>query len=232
MDVAAQLGSISQQILVACQKAKRDPNGVQLIAVSKKQSSAKILSAIDAGQLDFGENYVQEAVDKLQELEQHSLPKLRWHFIGQLQSNKVKLLAGKIHLLHSLDRLSLAEAIQNQYEKIGDTCATLVQVNIDEEAGKGGLAPGAVADFLAECRKLNRVQIRGLMCIPDPEKQKHDPRDAFRRLRELRDFLASQNIYPNPLAELSMGMSDDFEAAIAEGATYIRIGTAIFGARA
>jgi hypothetical protein len=195
------------------------PAGVTLVAVSKTQPAEAIREAHAAGQRDFGENYVQEWRDKADALA--DLPDLVWHFVGSLQTNKVKYLAGRVGLLHTVDRLELGREVAKRWEKAGARARVLVEVNLGGEASKGGCAPEAAPDLVAALRALPALDVRGLTCIPPPE---DDPRPHFQALRRLRDRLG--------LTELSMGMSGDYPVAIEEGATIVRVGTAIFGERA
>jgi PLP dependent protein len=194
------------------------PPGVTLVAVSKTQPAAAIREAYAAGQRDFGENYAQEWREKADALA--DLADLRWHFIGGLQTNKVKYLAGRVAYVHTVDRVELAREIAKRSAARGATTRVLLEVNVGGEGSKEGCAPGDVPRLAADVRGLAGVELVGLMCIPPPA---DDPRPHFRTLRALRDGLG--------LPELSMGMSGDYREAIAEGATLVRIGTAIFGAR-
>lgn len=194
------------------------PPGVALVAVSKGQPAAAIREAHAAGQRHFGENYVQEWREKARALA--DLGDLSWHFIGSLQTNKVKYVIGRVVLVHTVDRLELAREISRRSAQAGATTAVLVEVNVAAEPSKAGCAVPEVPALVAAARELPGLEVRGLMCIPPAE---GDPRPHFRLLRALRDRLA--------LAELSMGMSADYRAAIEEGATIVRVGTAIFGER-
>jgi PLP dependent protein len=196
----------------------RVPPGVTLVAVSKTQPAEAIREAYAAGLRDFGENYAQEWKAKADALA--DLADLRWHFVGSLQTNKVKLLAGRVAWVHAVDRLELARELAKRWAALGKTVKVLLEVNTGGEASKGGCAPAEVEALAAAVTGLAGVELAGLMCIPPPE---GDPRPHFRALRALRDRLG--------LRELSMGMSGDWEAAIEEGATIVRVGTAIFGVR-
>ena len=192
--------------------------GVTLVAVSKTQPSSAIREAYQAGQRDFGENYAQEWRDKASELA--DLPDLVWHFIGGLQTNKVKYLAGRVAAIHTVDRIELAREISKRFAGKGAVARVYLEVNLGGEASKSGCAP-AEAPALAEAAgALPAVEVVGLMTIPPPE---DDPRPHFRALRALRDRLG--------LPGLSRGMSADWQAAIEEGSTCVRVGTAIFGER-
>ncbi len=195
------------------------PAGVTLVAVSKTQPASAIREAHAAGQRDFGENYVQEWKEKAEALA--DLPDLTWHFIGSLQTNKVKYLAGRVGPIHTVDREELGREIAKRWEKTGTRARVLVEVNLGGESSKGGCAPGAVPELVQVLRELAAVDVVGLTCIPPPEE---DPRPHFRTLRAMRDRLG--------LRELSMGMSGDYPVAVEEGATIVRVGTAIFGERA
>jgi len=195
------------------------PSSVTLVAVSKTQPARAIREAYAAGQRDFGENYAQEWREKADALA--DLPDLRWHFVGGLQTNKVKYLAGRVHAIHAVDREDLAREISRRFAQRGAVARVFLEVNTGGEATKSGCAPDELERLAAAVRPLPSVALVGLTCIPPPG---DDPRPHFRLLRALRDRLG--------LPELSMGMSADWRVAIEEGATVIRIGTAIFGERA
>jgi pyridoxal phosphate enzyme (YggS family) len=194
------------------------PAEVTLVAVSKTQPAEAIREAFAAGQRDFGENYAQEWREKADALA--DLAGLRWHFIGGLQTNKVKYLAGRVHAIHTVDREELAREISRRFGQKGATARVFLEVNVGGEASKGGCAPADVARLAAAVRALPAVELGGLTCIPPPGE---DPRPHFRALRALAEGLG--------LRELSMGMSADWPVAVAEGATVVRVGTAIFGER-
>jgi len=204
----------------------RIPPGVTLIAVSKSKPVEAVREAYGAGQRDFGENYAQEWRDKALALS--DLPGLTWHFIGTLQSNKVKYLTGsgpeapRAAWIHTVDRLPLAVEISKRSSRLGQTTRVLIEVNLAGESSKSGCPPAAVPALAEAVLELEGLELRGLMAIPPPE---GDPRPHFARLRGMRDALDLG------LPDLSMGMSSDYEAAIAEGATLVRVGTAIFGER-
>jgi hypothetical protein len=194
------------------------PAGVALVAVSKTQPAEAIREAYASGQRDFGENYVQEWREKADALA--DLPDLRWHFVGSLQTNKVKYLAGRVHAIHAVDREELAREISRRFAQKGAVARVLLEVNTGGEATKGGCPPAAAPALAEAVRALPALELAGLMCIPPPE---DDPRPHFQLLRRLRDALG--------LRELSMGMSADWRVAVEEGATLVRIGTAVFGER-
>lgn len=194
------------------------PGHVTLVAVSKTQPASAVREAYAAGQRDFGENYAQEWREKAEALA--DLPELRWHFIGALQSNKVKYLAGRVHAIHTVDREDLGREISRRFQQKGARARVFLEVNTGGEVSKAGCAPDDAPRLAAVVRALPAVELVGLTCIPPPE---DDPRPHFRLLRSLRDGLG--------LPELSMGMSADWQIAVAEGSTLVRIGTAVFGAR-
>ncbi len=227
MNLQANLAAIRQRIAATCSSCGRDPKTVRLVAVSKLQPAAAISEAAAAGQHLFGENYVQELLAKQEEL---SAP-LQWHFIGALQSNKVKYLKGKVGLIHSVDRFSLAQEISRQWGKAGEVANILIEVHLGDETSKAGVAAAEAEALVRQIAALPHLRIRGLMALPpycdDPE----EVRPYFRQLRQLAQQLAALNLPGVTMDELSMGMSHDFTVAIEEGATLVRVGTAIFGAR-
>jgi len=217
----------------ACAAAGREPQDVRLIAVSKLQPLEAIVEAVQAGQIDFGENYAQELRDKSAALG----PTVRWHFIGPLQRNKVNLVAGRVSLIHSVDNLDLVAALAGRVTRLRETDPTLIQdclieVNVGDEAQKAGCAPSDLAAILDAIAAAGGVlRCRGLMCLPPQVDDPEAARPYFRKLRELQQT-ASQIARPHvELRELSMGMSHDFPVAVGEGATLVRVGTALFGAR-
>lgn len=187
----------------------------------------KLREAFGAGVLDFGENRVQELLGKKSELP----PEIRWHFVGHLQTNKVKFLLGEVVLLHSLDRIELAQEIQKQAEKKKISVEALVQVNTTGEASKSGFPPGEVDEAIEQISKFSQIKLRGLMTIGPWGGDECSIRASFEKLRILRDRLNRNSSAGGRIRELSMGMSSDFEMAIEEGATLLRIGTAVFGER-
>ncbi len=227
MSIAENLEHINERIAAAACKVGRDPAAVCLVAVSKTKPAAAVAEAARAGQRLFGENYVQELVAKAREV---AVP-VEWHFIGHLQSNKVRQLAGLVTMIHSVDRLSLAQEIDRQWGKLGQVCDVLVEVNVACEETKCGTSTTEVLDLVRRVAELPHVRVRGLMTMPpffdDPE----GARPYFRELRRIAEEIAASAIPGVEMAELSMGMSGDFETAIAEGATLVRVGSAIFGER-
>ena len=227
MSIADNLKIVHERIRNAAIKAGRDPASVRLVAVSKTQPAALVDEAVRCGQLLFGENYVQEFAAKAAEVREP----VEWHFIGHLQSNKVKYVAGLVSLIHSVDRLSLAEEIDRQWGRLGKVCNVLIQVNVACEASKCGTTAEGFLDLVAAVARLPHLRVRGVMTMPpffdDPE----GARPYFRELKRLAGVLAAEGIAGVAMTELSMGMSGDFEVAIEEGATLVRVGTAIFGER-
>jgi len=225
VDLAEHLNSIQQRIRAACERAGRAPDSVTLLAVSKTHPPETIRAAADCGQLFFGENKIQEAKAKIP-----LCPgKCRWHFIGHLQSNKVRDAVELFEMVESVDSLSLAQEINKRCEQAAKKMPVLLEVNVAGEASKSGYQPEKLMAELKELNQLLRIEIHGLMTVPPwaPEMEKSRPH--FRRLRELKT--QCEQILGAPLPHLSMGMSGDFEVAIEEGATLVRIGTALFGSR-
>jgi len=220
------LNQVRSTIDDAARAAGRPPEAITLIAVSKTRPAADVLAALTAGQRHFGENYLQEAVAKITEVAARSGgPVPIWHFIGAIQSNKTRDIATHFDWVHTVAREKIARRLNEQRES--DTrLSVCLQVNVDGDPNKAGVAPEAAADLLAACRGLERLDVRGLMTILDPETA---PREGYNRLRELFDTLADQA--PPCWDTLSMGMSGDYPDAIAAGATQVRVGTAIFGER-
>jgi hypothetical protein len=219
------LASVLARIATAARLAGRDPSTVRLLAVSKQQPVEAVRAAASAGQREFGENYVQEALAKIRSL--HDLP-LTWHFIGQLQSNKTRDVAGAFQWVHTLDRARIARRLSEQRPHHAGPLDVLLQVKLAEEAGKGGVSPDELPGLAEVVAGLPRLRLRGLMCIPPPETEEARRREPFRRLRQLAEELNRRGY---SLDTLSMGMSADLEDAVAEGATIVRVGTAVFGPR-
>ena len=227
MTISRNLAMVNGRIRAAAEAAGRDPASVRLVAVSKTRPAADIIEAFRAGQTVFGENYIQELVPKLEEVHEA----VQWHVIGHLQSNKVKYIAGRVAMIHSVDRLSLAQEIDRQWGRLGKVCDVLIQVNISGETTKSGTNEAGAIQLVRECSLLPHIRVKGLMTMPpffdDPEAA----RPYFAELRRLAEAVAAQRIAGVEMEELSMGMSGDFEAAVREGATLVRIGTAVFGKR-
>ncbi|MEI2556860.1 YggS family pyridoxal phosphate-dependent enzyme [Acinetobacter pittii] len=214
---------VLQQIQSACEHAQRAPETVQLLAVSKTHPSESLREMYVAGQRAFGENYLQEALEKIEAL--HDLD-IEWHFIGHVQRNKTKHLAEKFDWVHGVDRLIIAERLSNQRGDDQSALNICLQVNIDGQDSKDGCAPDEVDELVAQISQLPKIKLRGLMVIPAP-----DNTAAFADAKALFDAVKDQHAHPQDWDTLSMGMSSDLEAAIAAGSTMVRVGTALFGAR-
>ena len=223
--IAVNLQAVRSRIARAAQAVQRHPGDIALVAVSKTFPAGHIAEAFAAGQKAFGENHVQEAVEKITVLA--ALP-LVWHFIGPIQSNKTGLIARHFGWAHSVDRENIAQRLNAARPDGTPPLNVCIQVNVSGEAAKSGVAPGEEAKLADAIARLPRLKLRGLMAIPEPTTDVTLQRRRFALLRELKDRLAARG---HALDTLSMGMSDDFEAAIMEGATMVRIGTAIFGQR-
>ena len=226
-DIAARLTKVIQRIRDAELAAGRKSGSVQLLAVSKTRPVEDIRASINIGQLRFGESYVQEAVDKIQHLADQ--PQVEWHFIGPIQSNKTALLAEHFDWIHSVDRLKIAQRLNDQRPASLAPLNICIQVNTSGEASKSGIEPEQLNVLAKQIRALPRLNLRGLMTIPAREDDREKQRVPFRQLRGLFEALNAKGY---KLDTLSMGMTDDMEVAIMEGATIVRIGTAIFGPRA
>ncbi len=218
---------IQSQIESACARVNRSLDEVTLIGASKTRPFEELEPFFKAGVRDFGENYVQEGIPKIRAFEQHNLS-ATWHLIGSLQSNKAREAVANFDLIHSVDRVSLARELDKEARKIGKTQRVLVQVNVGEENSKAGIAPEQLVVLLEQLLFMQNLRVEGLMSLPPYSDNAEDSRTFHRQLRELRDQLRTQ--HPE-LNTLSMGMSRDFQIAIEEGATLIRIGTALFGTR-
>ncbi|MBU3636965.1 YggS family pyridoxal phosphate-dependent enzyme [Polynucleobacter sp. es-MAR-4] len=233
--VTANLMLVKQRLELAALAAKREPEDIQLLAVSKTFPAIAVEEAMHAGQTAFGENYVQEGVEKIQQLAKLR-PWLEWHFIGPLQSNKTRDVAEHFDWVHSIDRLKIAERLSSQrgeFPDLGDL-QICVQINVSEEESKSGIALQEVEALCDAVAKLPKLVLRGLMAIPAPSDDAIQQRQAFAAVREC--FIGIKAKHSNDIGydffdTLSMGMSDDMEAAIAEGSTIVRIGSAIFGKR-
>ncbi|WP_333653501.1 YggS family pyridoxal phosphate-dependent enzyme [Dissulfurispira sp.] len=221
--------NILKKISHAAMRAGRSPDEVKLIAVTKTVGIGTIKDAIDAGLRIFGENRVQEARDKISNLKSQILnSRIEWHLIGYLQKNKAKYAVQLFDLIHTVDSVELAEELNKQAEKIGKIQRVLVQVKLSEEETKHGVSEEELIPMLEKIKRLNNLRLEGLMTMPPFFEDAEKARPYFRKLRELREKAEKQEF---KLPELSMGMSNDFEVAIEEGATMVRIGTAIFGER-
>ncbi|MFG0722998.1 YggS family pyridoxal phosphate-dependent enzyme [Pseudomonas sp. GLN_6] len=220
--IAENIAKVGVRIREAAQASQRDCAAVGLLAVSKTKPAAAIREAFAAGVQDFGENYLQEALEKQAELSDLALT---WHFIGPIQSNKTKPIAEHFAWVHSVDRLKIAQRLSDQRPAHLPALNICLQVNVSGEASKSGCNPDELPELAQAVTQLPNLRLRGLMTIPEPTDDPSEQRAAFARLRELQQSLNLE------LDTLSMGMSHDLEAAIAEGATWVRIGTALFGAR-
>lgn len=219
--------NVENRVAAACARAGRDRAEVTLIAVSKTKPVEDIQALIDYGVTNFGENKVQEMCAKEEVI---TVP-LSWHMIGHLQRNKVKYLMGRTCLIHSVDSLRLAQEIQKEAAKAGIVCPVLMEINIGNEESKGGIGIDEAETLARQIAELPNLNLKGLMCIAPFVDDAEENRECFRRMRAKRDELAALAIPGTDIRELSMGMTGDFEVAIEEGATLVRVGTAIFGAR-
>jgi len=220
--IADNIGQVSQRIRAAADAVQRDANSIHLLAVSKTKPAQAVREAYAAGVRDFGENYLQEALGKQAELT--DLP-LSWHFIGPIQSNKTRAIAEHFAWVHSVDRLKIAQRLSEQRPAELPPLNICIQVNVSGEASKSGCTPADLPALADAISALPRLKLRGLMAIPEPTDDRAEQDAAFSSVRDL------QNSLNLPLDTLSMGMSHDLESAIAQGATWVRIGTALFGAR-
>jgi PLP dependent protein len=226
------LSALRARVRAAAERAGRSPDAVTLLGVAKGTPTESVVAAVRAGLCDVGENYLQEAAarraDLAKQLAESGTASPRWHFIGRLQRNKARAVAQLFDVVHTLDRRELGLALERHAAEAGRTLDALIQVNTSGEAQKGGAEPEAVADLVAASAAWPHLRIRGVMAIPAASDDPERTRPAFAMLRALRDSL--RGAHPG-LVELSMGMSGDFEVAIEEGATIIRVGTALFGPR-
>jgi pyridoxal phosphate enzyme (YggS family) len=224
-NLTVHVNHVRSRIRQAALAAGRDPGAVVLVAVTKAKSAENVRAAATAGVTDFGENYLQEALAKMDQLTDLGL---RWHFIGSLQSNKTRAVAERFDWVHSVDRMNIARRLSEHRPFHAPPLDVCIQVALEQETNKGGVAPGALGELAAQVASLPRVRLRGLMCVPPPQPDQAAMRTVFGRLRTLLEEL---NLSGLKLDTLSMGMSADFESAIAEGATMVRIGSALFGNR-
>ncbi len=216
---------IQDLLAKAAAEAGRNPKEIRLLAVSKKKPVESVLEAVAAGQSDFGENFVQEGLKKMDEAGRDDLI---WHFIGHLQTNKTRPVAERFHWVHTVDRLKIAERLSQQRPHYAGDLNGCIQVNIDAETAKNGVAPADVPELAHALSELPRLRLRGLMCLPAARANFTEQRQPFAEMRRLKASLEESGIR---LDTLSMGMTADYRAAIHEGATLVRIGTALFGAR-
>ncbi|KGE18098.1 YggS family pyridoxal phosphate-dependent enzyme [Paenibacillus wynnii] len=225
MTLQERIAGVNERIQQACKASGRNPSDVHVIAVTKYVSLNMVASVLKASMEHIGESRWQDAESKWEALGDQGI----WHFIGHLQTNKVRDVIGKFQYIHSLDRLSLAQELQRKAKTAGIDVNVFLQVNISGEDSKYGLAPEEVPAFLRSISELDRVKVIGLMTMAPFEEDPELTRPVFRGLRELRDQLNQQALTPHPILELSMGMSNDFEVAIEEGSTWVRLGTVLVG---
>lgn len=225
--LAENLNEVKERIRKACERGNRDINDVTLIAVSKTKPLSDIEEMIKLGVREFGENKVQELVDKYE----HVSTPVNWHLIGHLQTNKVKQIIDKVTLIHSVDSIKLAKEIQKEAIKKDITVKVLVEVNIGNEESKFGLPKDKVMDFIEEIATYDHIQVEGLMCIAPFVDNPEDNRICFKNMKQLSLDITSKNIDNINMNVLSMGMTNDYEVAIEEGSTMVRVGTGLFGAR-
>ena len=226
--IADRLATIRARIAAAARSAGRDPSSIRLVAVSKTFSIEAVREAYAAGQREFGENRVQEALQKIASSADLGIS---WHLLGHLQTNKVKKAAPAFSTIHSVDSVELLQKIDAAAADMGRTPELLIQVDLAGEATKFGVPPAAVPQLFDAAARCRAARLAGLMALPPVPESPEDARPWFRRLRELRDDWRAAGVPPSMLAELSIGMSGDFEVAIEEGSTMVRTGTAIFGTR-
>ncbi len=227
MSIAENLRTVRDRITLAAKRAFRDPASIRLVVVTKTIDVDRIREAVAAGATVLGENRVQEAKEKIEKLGRIA----SWHLIGRLQTNKAKYAVKLFDLVHSVDSLDLARELDRQAAKIGKVQSVLIEVSIAGEASKAGVEVKGTSDLAREAAKLKNLSIKGLMTMPPYSENPEDARPYFRNLRDLANAIIKEDIPAVSMKELSMGMSGDFEVAIEEGATMVRIGTAIFGER-
>jgi pyridoxal phosphate enzyme (YggS family) len=226
--IAENVEIVKRRIREVCQRCGRDPSNVLVVGITKTFGPPKIQEAIAAGLFDIGESYVQELDEKRLLVADD---RVRWHFVGHLQSNKVKYIAGYVHLIHSVDNVRVAKEIQKRGEGADRTIDVLVEVHTTEEATKSGVNPEQAVALVREISQFPRIRVRGLMTMGPFSDDPNDSRPSFRQLRGLKQAIERERLENVSMEHLSMGMSHDFEVGIEEGATIVRIGTAIFGDR-
>jgi len=226
--IAENVKNIQEKIRNACMAAGRNPDSVTLIAVSKTFGFHEIEEAVRAGVLDIGENYVQEITEKRHRVPE---PNIRWHFIGHLQSNKVKHIAEWVHLIHAVDNENVAAEIQKRGLILGKVIGILIEVNTSGESSKFGVAPRKAIEFARRISTQSNLKVQGLMTVGPFLPDAAQSRPSFRLLKTVFDEINSAHVFQEPMKHLSMGMTHDFTVAIEEGSTMVRIGTAIFGTR-
>jgi len=226
--ITENIKNLQENIVEICKRCNRNPQDIQIVAVSKTWDSSAIREAWKAGITNFGENYVQEFRTKYQELK--DIP-LQWHFVGHLQSNKVKFIIDAMHLIHTVDDIELGKEINKRAEKLGKVQDALIEVHATNEPTKYGVKPEQTASLVKELAMLDNIRVRGLMTMGPLADDPEASRSSFRMLRQLQTEIRSLGIEHISMDHLSMGMSHDYPIAIEEGATFLRIGTAIFGER-
>ena len=227
-DICSNIESVNQRIVNACNSAGRNPDDVQLIAVSKTKPLDDIKTAYNCGQLHFGENRARELQDKMDTYEN---PDIQWHMVGNLQTNKIKYMVERVNWIHSIEKAKYLREIEKRTGRIDRIINTLVQVNISEEDQKSGCTPADIAKILDAARPMNHVRVRGFMGMATFTDDMDVVREEFKQLKELFDRHAENNDGSVQLEHLSMGMTNDMEIAIEEGSTMVRVGRAIFGER-
>ncbi len=227
MDISANIDTIRTGIESACRRVGRDPADIRLVAVSKTKPPSAIEAAAAAGQTLFGESYVQEFLAKRQSVQ----AAVEWHFIGHLQSNKAKYLVGEVSMIHSVDRLSLARELNRQWGRHGSSLDVLLQVNLADEQSKSGTGASEALELARRLAEFPNLRLRGLMTLPPYFDDPEEVRPYFRQLHELAHQIERLELPGAEMCELSMGMSHDYQVAVEEGATLVRVGSSIFGAR-
>ncbi len=225
MEIQKKIKEINKLMESIALEANRKPEEIKLLAVSKKQSIQKIIDAYDAGQRDFGENFVQEGLSKIKEMRELNIT---WHFIGHLQNNKTKVVAEHFDWIHTVDNLKTMQRLNDQRPKSLRPLNVCLQIKIDNEISKFGMDASEIPEFISFCSKLKRISLRGLMCLPAFRTEFEEQRKPFKTLKKLADKLRENGFN---IDTLSMGMSGDYRAAIFEGSTIVRLGTTIFGER-
>ena len=227
--VTERVAEVKEKVEQACQRAGREMEDITIMAATKGRSVAEIVEAVNAGISDVGENYVQELLDKKGELDEAGYSDIRWHAIGHLQRNKVRYVVPICDQIHSVDSLRLAQEIDRRAARIGKVQAVLLEINIAGEESKFGIAPEQAPQLAEQIMELEHLQLRGLMTMPPYTDNPEDSRPLFKALRDLAEQLVGRGLPSEAMSELSMGMSGDYEVAIEEGATIIRLGTVLFG---
>jgi pyridoxal phosphate enzyme (YggS family) len=228
MDLRKRYEDFMDRVRKRAESSKRSPSEITVVAVSKTFPHEAILELFSLGHRDFGENYVQEAKKKIEKI---NSSEIRWHMVGSLQKNKVKYMPSLFQWFHALDSVELLNLLSERFEKAGKKLNLLIQVDFTGKEGRSGVKEEDVFELAKACLDKKGISLKGLMTLPPPPSKPEDSRPFFRRLRELKEKCIKSGIPPECMKELSMGMSDDFEVAIEEGATILRIGRAIFGER-